>query len=67
MSNMSYCRFENTSNDMSDCLDALREAVEEDEQTPSQFAAGLGSEHERRAYDRLVSMCRAFVELAESD
>lgn len=23
MSNMSYCRFENTSNDLSDCLNAL--------------------------------------------
>jgi len=23
MSNMSYCRFENTSNDFEDCLDAL--------------------------------------------
>jgi hypothetical protein len=26
MANMSYCRFENTAQDMKDCLDALEEA-----------------------------------------
>mgnify|MGYP003128438034 FL=1 len=27
MSNMSYCRFENTSRDLQDCLDALEELI----------------------------------------
>lgn len=26
MSNMSYCRFENTSNDLADCVEAMEEA-----------------------------------------
>ena len=30
MSNMSYCRFENTSIDMDDCLDALENGKAED-------------------------------------
>lgn len=32
MGNMSYCRFENTSNDLSDCSDALEEFLYESEE-----------------------------------
>jgi hypothetical protein len=28
MSNMSYCRFENTSNDLRDCVDVMEEAYD---------------------------------------
>ena len=28
MANMSYCRFENTSNDLRDCVDAMEEAYD---------------------------------------
>ena len=28
MSNMSYCRFQNTSNDLRDCVDAMQEAYD---------------------------------------
>lgn len=27
MANMSYCRFENTSNDLQDCVDALNDGI----------------------------------------
>ncbi len=41
MANMSYCRFENTLNDMKDCLYALEEAGSKEEyvkeDTPSEY------------------------------
>lgn len=42
MSNMSYCRFENTSNDLCDCVDAL-ENQEIDENTSNSEIEGLAS------------------------
>ena len=52
MSNMSYCRFENTADDLEDCVDALREEVSE-------------VEHVYRK--RLMYLCcRAFDELGVS-
>ena len=44
MSNMSYCRFENTSLDLKDCLDAIREDYyTEDEPISSREAQALQS------------------------
>lgn len=48
MSNMSYCRFENTYKDLKDCLDALNHQDEL-------------SESEARYRDLLIKMC---VEIA---
>ncbi len=49
MSNMSYCRFENTLRDLRDCYDALH-----DGEKPS-------SEGERRALNRLLETCSDMV------
>ena len=51
MSNMSYCRFENTYNDLSDCAGALQEPDE-----------GKLSDSERRARRHLIEMCMEIVE-----
>ena len=50
MSNMSYCRFENTLPDLRDCYDAWDE--DEDELSKS----------ERRARTRILALCRKIVE-----
>lgn len=44
MSNMSYCRFENTSRDLSDCVSALRDMSAEDMLELNEYeTAGLKS------------------------
>lgn len=40
MSNMSYCRFENTSNDLEDCVGAMAEAKTMKEMNLSSYEAG---------------------------
>jgi len=50
MSNMSYCRFQNTLGDLQDCWDALQEAVEEG-------STEKLSDEERIARDRMVELC----------
>lgn len=47
MSNISYCRFENTASDLSDCRDALDDGAE----------PGNLSEDESRACVRLIKLC----------
>ena len=54
MSNMSYCRFENTLGDLKDCRDALEE----------EGIDGL-SESELKAYKKLVEVCREIVEFED--
>ena len=48
MSNMSYCRFQNTVADLEDCLEALRERDGD--------LSDL-SEEEQNAAERLISIC----------
>ena len=50
MSNMSYCRFENTLSDMQDCFDALKEGDKK------------LSESELEAKKELIQLCREFLE-----
>jgi len=50
MGNMSYCRFENTLNDLRDCAEAL-----EDDQDDL-------SESETQAKELLIDLCRDIVE-----
>lgn len=45
MSNMSYCRFENTVNDLKDCYDHMDEIDDM-------------SEHETKARERLLLLCK---------
>ncbi len=63
MSNMSYCRFENTSNDLQDCLEAMQElidnnGVDEDGDTLSK--------REINAMHNMRSMAEEFIELYET-
>ncbi|UYL04763.1 hypothetical protein EBOKLHFM_00143 [Klebsiella phage KP13-26] len=53
MPNMSYCMFENTSNDMQDIINKMYE----DDFTPSQL-----SPRERRAYDALWEQAEAILD-----
>ena len=55
MSNMSYCRFQNTSSDLEDCKDALDAVINE----------GIGklSHEEVHAAKRLVQSCLYIVRL----
>ena len=51
MSNMSYCRFENTARDLQDCLDAIQDGEIND----------LGSQYEVDALEELLDLCRNVV------
>lgn len=53
MSNMSYCRFQNTLNDLRDCEEALQELVDGD-------AEGL-SQYELPAAEELAACCIRIV------
>ena len=51
MSNMSYCRFENTAKDLQDCFDHLDDDVDE-----------LSSDYERKGRERLIKLCKRIAE-----
>jgi predicted RNA-binding protein len=53
MANMSYCMFENTYNDLSQCYGALREAI--DEGTLKEFIEDMTRE-ERAAYKHMYHL-----------
>ncbi len=57
MSNMSYCRFENTVPDLQDCYDALSDAgsIKEMEDNAS-------SEFEKKAIRKLVKLCKEIAD-----
>ena len=55
MSNMSYCRFENTNNDLADCEDALEQMI--NDQTDELHL----SDRELRAAQDLVARCLNIV------
>ena len=54
MSNMSYCRFENTSNDLSECLDAIYNG-ETDEL----------NDYEQRGLRRILEIAKEIVGMEE--
>jgi hypothetical protein len=56
MSNMSYCRFENTYRDLLDCFEALDEIglVEYEKEA---------NEHEKRYIKKIFELCEKFKEL----
>mgnify|MGYP003149682325 FL=1 len=54
MSNMSYCRFENTSRDLGDCLDAIENEEHKDLST-----------YEVRGLRDLLEYCEAILEHRE--
>lgn len=57
--NMSYCMFENTSNDMNQILATMSDSV--DEETSLEL-----SSYEKVAIDRLKSQCEDFLQLYEN-
>lgn len=48
MSNMSYCRFENTANDLKDCLEQFENLFCEEDII--EFVKGLSSMHEKKDF-----------------
>ena len=54
MSNMSYCRFENTSKDLSDCV----YAIENGEHTDL-------SRYEKDGLERILSLCEEILEMKD--
>lgn len=53
MGNMSYCRFQNTLNDLRDCRDALMEMGDYEKEL---------AEDEARAAKRLLRICRELAD-----
>ena len=51
MPNMSYCRFENTSTDLDDCVDAINSGALHDDL----------SEYERRGVKRILNLAKEIV------
>jgi len=64
MANMSYCRFENTLRDLQDCLGVLDEACEDDKSL-EEFEKSLGSDYERRAFKRLLTVAEDLLMIAD--
>ena len=56
MSNMSYCRFENTSRDLEDCIQAIQDPYEE---------CGDLSKYEIEALHTLLEQAKQIVDLSE--
>jgi hypothetical protein len=56
--------FENTSNGLLGCLDAMKKALE-DGKTGVQFFAELSSDEERRGFDVLLTACKKILDAAE--
>lgn len=61
MANMSYCRFENTANDLADCLATL----ENSDDNLDEFAMNLSSRYERTTLHRLIGLCQGIVNVAK--
>ena len=59
MSNMGYCRFQNTLSDLRDCLETL-EGENEHYQEPEDL-----SDEEYRAMIRLIEICRDIIEVVD--
>jgi len=56
MANMSYCMFENTGNDLAQCVRAMLEAdsIEDLDLSP----------YEQTAFERMKMLCQEFLEIA---
>ena len=68
MSNMSYCRFENTNSDLSDCVEALDNTIKEDGQYFStDYDKEEFSEYENSAIKHLYNNCKEFVRKFEAE
>jgi hypothetical protein len=57
---MSYCQFENTSNDLQQCINTLTEALEDNKALYD--VQQQMSEYEKLGYNRLVRKCIDFLD-----
>jgi Na+/phosphate symporter len=62
MGNMSYCRFQNTANDLIDCLDAMNEMLNNNGRDGYQQTLDDG---EFRAMEHLIDYAREILEIAD--
>lgn len=53
---MSYCRFENTHDDLRDCVSTLRQGGSEDL-----------SDSERKFAEKIKDLCKEYLELTETE
>lgn len=58
MSNMSYCRFENTTKDIADCIDALNE----NDWDIEKMIKDASSKYEAVSMKRFIRLCKQVVE-----
>lgn len=63
MPNMSYCMFENTSNDMQQCVNAMEEFAEENMGVFNfdKFKETLDDSYEARSFDKFLELCQQVV------
>ena len=63
MSNMSYCRFENTSRDLQDCIDAVEIML--NHKGKNEYGEALYGT-ERRAFEEMIELCDNFSNYANT-
>ena len=63
MSNMSYCRFENTSRDLRDCVEAMHQLI--DNNGVDEYGEAL-SKTELNAMHNMMTITEEFIELYET-
>ena len=63
MANMSYCRFQNTVLNLNDCLNVVRDAVDDDVSF-EEFEEELGTD-ELKAFEQLYTRAKRFVEMVD--
>lgn len=59
---MSYCRFQNTSNDLQDCIDAIEEMNNNNGRNG--YDEPLSND-EQEAFRSMIEMCRTYLEFSE--
>lgn len=67
MSNMSYCRFHNTSGDLQDCIDALDNFENHQGENDEEHGISNLSSSERQKADDLYQQCRTYMEIYERE
>jgi hypothetical protein len=63
MSNMSYCRFENTSRDLQDCIDAVEIML--DHKGKNEYGEALYGT-EKVAFEEMIELCDNFSNYANT-
>jgi hypothetical protein len=63
MSNMSYCRFENTSRDLQDCIDAVETML--DHKGKNEYGEALYGP-EKVAFEEMIELCDNFSNYANT-